>query len=672
MRGLLSSLLRIDRSAVDAGFTIRCAIGAGAALLLGYASGQPLLAVACGLGAISTGFASLQGVYRTRAAIMLTMALAMAATTFLGTLAARSIPIELSALALCGLGYGLFSALGAAASAVALQATIALVIFSNFPLAPRSAAECAFYVVVGALIQTMLLVSSWPMQRYPEERHALAGAFTTLARYAREIDCANPTLPPASPLAAVEETLADPRPFGRRAAYAAFQTLFDEAERIRATLGRISATSCAGYLPVRDTVARALESFGDALAHANAPNDLALLAQLNATPDDEAVRALFGALRAVWRNIAIPFRGRMLGTAGLPTIEWFDWEESLAVLRSNARLDAPFGRHAVRVSVTLALTGMLAHVLPLERGYWMTLTAALVLRPDFTTTVARGIARIIGTLLGVGVATALVVALPDTPHVMLALAIVFAAFGYAAFQMNYALYTVTITAYVVFILSLIGTPEHTAIVSRTVATLIGGSIAMLTYIFWPTWESPHTRARLLDLVRLDRGYARTLFTGLIDPSRRDGKRLREERVSVWATRAAAEASLERMLAEPRTNDEIPRDIALGIMAATQRIGLANLVLATIYESADTPALPQLAPFARALETAFASSQALLSGTPAPSLLPLREAYAELERDLTWGGRDALLATLDIMVDAVNTMGELAARAAMPGGQGLAP
>ena len=79
----------------------------------------------------------------------------------------------------------------------------------------------------------------------------------------------------------------------------------------------------------------------------------------------------------------------------------------------------PFGRHAVRLAVTLAAAGVLADVLPIQRGYWITLTAALVLRPDFTTTFSRGVARIAGTIVGVVAATAIVVAVPNTPHITL-------------------------------------------------------------------------------------------------------------------------------------------------------------------------------------------------------------------------------------------------------------
>ncbi len=658
---LLSSILRVDWNAVDRPFAIRCAIGVTLGILLGFASKQPLFAVACGMGAMSTGFASLQGVYWTRFATMLAMAIAMALCTAIGTLAAHSVIVEVAALAVCGAAYGLIASLGASASAVGLNATIALVIFTNFPLSLIASLECAGFVIAGGLIQTILLIFNWPVQRYYEERLALASAFSSLATYASSIDCKHPTLPPASALVDVQAALLDPRPFGRRVAFSALQTLLDEAERIRATLGRIAATSCTAYLAVRETVANALTLIATSLKRGQPPADAQLRAQLGVTSSDEQVRALFGELRAAWRNASVPLRARSLGNPALPNLEWFDLAESLATLRSNCSLNAPFGRHAVRLALTLAVTGTLAHLLPLGRGYWMTLTAAVVMRPDFTTTLSLGLARILGTLIGVVVATALVIALPDTPHVALALAIFFAAIGYAAFQVNYALYTTTVTAYVVFILSLVGTPEQAAVVDRGLSTLIGGAIGMLSYVAWPTWEAPHTRQRLIELLTEDRTYARLLFTGLIDPSMRDSKQLRAERWNVWRTRIRAEESVERTLSEPEKSDDFPRQTALGIMAATQRLGLANLALATIYESPSTPALPQLAPFVAALETAFATIDALLRRErAAPNVnVQLRDAYVRLEDTIEWSGRSALLAALDMMVDAIDTASDLA-------------
>lgn len=652
LRQLLAGVIRIDPSGFDLAFTVRCGIGFAAAILIAARSGQPLFAVAAAMGAMSTGFGSQQGVYRTRAATMIAMALAMALSTFAGSISSHSVPVELALLALWGAIYGLSAALGAAASAVALNATVALVMFGNFPLPFATALEASAFVLFGGFVQTLLLIASWPIGRYRQERQAFAFALRSLAEYAREIDCSHPLVPPASGLTAIESALADPRPFGRRAVFSAFQTLLDEIGRTRATLGRIASSNCTAYLPQRTLVASTLDRIADALQHGTATADEALLAQLQRPSGDPLVTALFGQLRALVRNAAIPLDGWSLHGPAVPRLGRSAFTEALTTVRANLRLDTPFGRHALRCAIVLAAIGGLAHVLPLQRGYWMTLTAVLVLRPDFTTTFVRGIARIAGTLLGVVLATVVVLVIPASSQAALALAILFAVGGYAVFLMNYALYTVTITAYVVFVLSLIGLPEHAAVTSRAIATLAGGTLALLSYAVWPTWESPQTRASIRALLAADSAYGGALL-GAMAAGAIDGRSLRPMRDAVWAARASAEASLERMLSEPPGRDDIPRGAALGIMAASQRIGLANLTLGALPPSPETQS-PQLAAFAVELSAAFDAIRRLLDNEDAPNCNEaLRNAYGRIAGDAE------LTSALDMIVDAVNTIADIA-------------
>lgn len=640
------------------------------ALLGGFATGQPLFAVAGAMGAMSTGFASLQGFYRTRAVTMLAMGSAMAISTIVGMLTAGSAILTIAAIALWGYGYGVIASLGAPAAAICVNATIALIVFNHFPASGATMWLTAASVIAGALIQTLLQVVLWPVQRYPLERKALAAAYQSLAQYARAIDFVNPILPAAAPLEAVRSTLADPRPFGRSAAAAAFATLLTEADRIRATLARISTRGKIGaYDAVRETVARALDAVATGLASATAPRDDALLAELEAPPDDAVVRALFGQVRAALRNAAVPLRGLTIAHPGLLRNVFPDLDVSLATLRANLWVDSPFGRHAVRLAIVLATCAFAVHLFSWQRGYWMTLTAALVLRPDFTTTFSRGIARIAGTVAGVVLATALVVLLPDTPHVSLAFAILFVTLGYAVFQMNYGLFSMAVTAYIVFLLALLGTPEESAIVNRLAATLAGGSLAMISYVLWPTWESPHTRRHIVELLEAHRLYTRALLAGLIDPQQRNARALAEIRQNVWRARSSAQESLERMLSEPKATHDMDADLAVATTAATQRIGLANLSLSSLYLERDVPAFPEAEPFARALESATTGVvMAIEHGTPPFASQLLRDTLAQLARTIPADryGRSTFLANADLLVDGTNTIADLWSQR---GGQG---
>ena len=62
-------------------------------------------------------------------------------------------------------------------------------------------------------------------------------------------------------------------------------------------------------------------------------------------------------------------------------------------------------RDSLRFALVLASRWSLGRHFEADRGYWIPLTAAIVLKPDFQTTFVRGFARIGGTLVGAVVAT---------------------------------------------------------------------------------------------------------------------------------------------------------------------------------------------------------------------------------------------------------------------------
>ncbi|MBV8601009.1 MAG: hypothetical protein JO359_05510, partial [Candidatus Eremiobacteraeota bacterium] len=157
------------------------------------------------------GFASQQGVYRTRAAAMLLTAAAMAFSTMVGGFSAYSLPALVVVTALWGYAYAIVASLGSAATTVGINSVIALVVFSHFRLAPHEVVFESLLVLAGGLTQTFLLVVVWPLRRFSVERHALAAAARSLAAYARNVAAGSFDLPATAPIATVRQTLADPQ-----------------------------------------------------------------------------------------------------------------------------------------------------------------------------------------------------------------------------------------------------------------------------------------------------------------------------------------------------------------------------------------------------------------------------------------------------------------------------
>ena len=72
--------------------------------------------------------------------------------------------------------------------------------------------------------------------------------------------------------------------------------------------------------------------------------------------------------------------------------------------------------YTVRLALTLLITTAIYRHYQIRNGYWLPMTAVLVLKPQWTGTLSRGIARLVGTLAGVAIALGLALVLPQLPE----------------------------------------------------------------------------------------------------------------------------------------------------------------------------------------------------------------------------------------------------------------
>ncbi len=134
--------------------------------------------------------------------------------------------------------------------------------------------------------------------------------------------------------------------------------------------------------------------------------------------------------------------------------------------------------YALRLAVTVGISTEIYRRLHYPSGYWIPMTALLVLKPGLTDTVNRAIARVLGTMCG-AIAISFCLALVNpTPIVLVAFTVLFAWLSYGLLNVNYALCSMAVTGYIVFLLSLNQVPGHEIAVHRTIATALGGAIAL--------------------------------------------------------------------------------------------------------------------------------------------------------------------------------------------------
>jgi uncharacterized membrane protein YccC len=135
--------------------------------------------------------------------------------------------------------------------------------------------------------------------------------------------------------------------------------------------------------------------------------------------------------------------------------------------------------YSLRMAITLGLTTEIYRRLHFASGYWIPMTALLVLKPGLTDTVSRAIARVLGTLTGAILVSFCIAHIPLSPMVLAAFTLLFAWLAYGILNVNYALFSVCITGYIVFLLSLANVPGPVIAQRRALCTAIGGSIALL-------------------------------------------------------------------------------------------------------------------------------------------------------------------------------------------------
>ncbi|MBN6066964.1 TIGR01666 family membrane protein [Aggregatibacter actinomycetemcomitans] len=160
----------------------------------------------------------------------------------------------------------------------------------------------------------------------------------------------------------------------------------------------------------------------------------------------------------------------------------------LLAIRSHCSFKSQLFRHAVRLSIVVFVCCVIGEFLPLDRGYWVLLTAVFVCQPNYTATKLRLKQRIIGTILGVVIGSLLPYTNP-TLELQLGL-IVFTSTLFFFFRTNnYSFSTFFITLQVIFSFDVMGFDVEQALYSRVIDTLIGATISWFAVSYlWPDWK----------------------------------------------------------------------------------------------------------------------------------------------------------------------------------------
>lgn len=463
-------------------------------VLLTYHWASPGASVLVGVGALYAGLASIGGTHPVRLRRMLATILGNVAATLVACMAASHDLGTTLLVTLGSFGLALVGATGPNASVSALLTTGILIVLTGIPSSGAHPGINALFVGIGGVSQFLTVALLAPRNPLAEERRAVAEVYRTLERFATEALKDGALYP--EPMAIIEAQLAlnvAPR-YVRKPELGHLAYTLQVAETARnALVAMIQAarrTPSADALQELELVARALHEAREDLLRGNyrAP---ARLDRIQATP---AGRRMAKILRHLDDAVDAPLPESPDSPASTPA-------RRLAV------------GHALRLTVAIGLTTVAYRWTHMPHGFWVPLTVLFVLRQDYATTLSLGLARMLGTLLGVGIAS-LVVAPIHAHDVWLLVPMLAAAWGtFALYRANLVLYTAVLTAFVVFSLTASGVHEPALGGWRIGATLLGVVVALVAARIFPAWDVRQVQAVLRRAIASQRNFALALRDG---------------------------------------------------------------------------------------------------------------------------------------------------------------
>ncbi|MGH9019545.1 MAG: FUSC family protein [Acidimicrobiales bacterium] len=672
----LRDAIRLDSTLITPVVGAITALPVVALFVVGLLVSSPREAISLAIGANLVAVVSLIGAPRLALSWAFADAIAMAVGVFAGVVTEPYSWLHVALLVPWCFGAGLLSSLGTTQGAIGTQAVIAYVVLGRFGGSPLTALNLSLVVLLGALVEIAALVVLRLPPSLRVQRFRLAAAFSAVATLARE----SPTTSAVPALAVVDEAervLDAPSLFGRtdtRTVRAALDQLrrcrleLTTLAGLRVRLGDVDDAAALRVERCAHEVAEALEELAvtlrrptaaqwrraveavavdvNALEHA-ATGDLA-------TQCARRLRAMVGQLRAT---------GALLDSLGSTPHAWRlelprltrvgdDEGADLTMLREGLDTSSPAFRHGVRLAVAVPASALLATWLSLPRGYWLPFAVAAILRPDYSSLVRRGVSRVLGTALGASLAAVLVSVLHPDEGLAALMVAALAWAAYSTWSANFALSIGLVTSLVLVLLSVSQVNPISTALDRLVDVAIGGALAVVTYLLWPTPAGAGVHDAIDDLYARLADYLDVVTTSEPVRSAVDvAERSRAARVAF----GHAEEAVGRGMEEPSAT-RVDAESGRGLLAAAMRVLRATHALrGDVEHGVELSATPELATLTNAIAARLRSLE-----TAAASGVDLR-ALQSVARDAT-ALPDDVSGHLDELVNATNTAAHLRAAA----------
>ena len=428
----------------------------------------------------------------------------------------------------------LFSQLGSTGSVTGLQ----LLVYASFALGPLGALRPWWTgpveFLLGVAWAMILIIPGWLLYPRAAEQHAVADVYHALAAGLHAIG--------------TEEYVAK-----RRAVVDALNTAYDQLLTARSAIGgtdprlvRLVALLNHSHLVVEASTTLAIEGARPPPEVTDAIDRLADSILYGTPPpvipppwsDSPGARALREALDGAVRLLA----GKDVPDGPPPPPP--SLRERLGGLIDKIRGGRLVRVYAVRLMASIGVAAVFSQVVPLQRSYWVVLTVAIVLRPDFGSVFARALQRGIGTIVGAVLGAIILAIVPYGLWLLVPAAVLAALLPYGR-VVNFGLLSTFLTPLIVVLLDLQGRSGWRLAEDRLIDTLLGCAIVLLVgYAPWPRSWQAHLPERFAEAVsRVARYTERALAEAAPD---RSG--LRRE---TYRYVSDLRAEFQRAMSEPR-------------------------------------------------------------------------------------------------------------------------
>ncbi|MGF6656513.1 putative membrane protein YccC [Paraburkholderia youngii] len=217
------------------------------------------------------------------------------------------------------------------------------------------------------------------------------------------------------------------------------------------------------------------------------------------TQNPEAYSAVSSNFRRIWSATRlIDKMRRSLTTEPSPTETELRIDQALSrfvtsrrvpfgQIFSNLTMASPSFRHALRVTIAVAVGFWLGRLLPLTNAYWIVMTTVIILKPGYSLTKQRNGQRIIGTLIGCAASIALIISVKE-PHILMVVMFASMVMSYSLLLFNYTASVVFTSSYVLLLFHLLAPGSLRIIGERAIDTVVGCAIAIAASHLFPYWE----------------------------------------------------------------------------------------------------------------------------------------------------------------------------------------